>query len=718
MRKAVRWPLLVGALLALWVGLRGTDDSASAQSGNILKNPGFEDRGDGVPNWTIEQQTAGQGQIAVSTDQKANGNASLLLAPNNRNRANGQGAGPLRVAQGFPGGGFRNKTLHLSAWMKADGGATAIFSAVVLRRSGGAALVELKRESGQQAGVLTDVLQIPDAGDIALLIVGCSVEGNSGSAYFDDVYAGTDPPPTTVADTGNRTTSTTSSRGGAAISVDFARDVRPIPRELYGANLEWVWDGNGLIDPEKNAPRPQIMDLIRDLRPSLLRFPGGIFANHYHWKDGTGPIQSRREASHILGDPKSRMLLGTDEALATARAAGGRLLITANISTASPEEAAEWVRYVNRDSSQRVDYWELGNELYIRDGSPPSKLTGLTPSQYADRFLRYAKAMRAADPKIKLGAITDDNYGRSIPHADKDWTGDVLKRIGDQADFLSLHNGYAPMLARDPGGDVKAVYAAMLAAPVLISGHLDRVSSRIDRELPKSRDIEFAITEWGPLFQGGTKDRYVDHVKTLGSGLYVASTMNAFLRSKRTTVATIFKLIDPLFAGIIGQKDQDFRATAPYYALQLYTRRFGDVLLDTQAQSPAYNSRSIGWVDAVQGVPYLDAVASRSNDKRRLILVVVNKHFSDDLDTEVSLKGFRPRSQANVWTLSGRDVDANTGTRPLAVPGIQWGQQAEVGRFRNGAPDEVWVKQTSTKASEQFRYTFPRHSVTLIEFVR
>ncbi|MEO7142885.1 MAG: hypothetical protein ABI165_05215, partial [Bryobacteraceae bacterium] len=548
----------------------------------------------------------------------------------------------------------------------------------------------------------------------------------SGAAYFDNVYLGTNPPAENAAERTAPDSRTAPSRdaaptqadsGGAlsaAVDVNAKRELRPIPATLYGANIEWIWNGDGLWDSNRNELNPEIVRLTRDVGTSLLRFPGGVFANFYHWKDGVGPQSSRRTTEHTPGGPKSVHVFGTDEALAFASRVGARLMITVNASTGTPEEAAEWVRYVNgkNQPGRRVDYWEIGNELYIG---------AVTPAEYAKRFLQFAHAMRAADPSIRLGAIADDNYGRTIPHKYPDWAGRVLSEAGNEIDFLSVHNGYAPILASDNGWDTRTVYSAMLAAPILMKKSLDDIAGKIQRYAPAGRasHIKIAVTEWGPLFQGTPKDRFVDHVKTLGSGLFAASAMKAFIESPQTDIANFFKLVDPLYAGWIAPRGGGYVPTGPYYALEMYTRHFGGVAVESDVKSPAYRSVSVGWVDAVQSVPYLDVVSSRSGDGRTLYVLAINKNFDQPVRAKIQLHGFEPSGNATQWVFNGTGIGANLGSTPVAVPGVKWARQAvdeKNPRFDRGGPGEIHLTSAPLgNVSASFEYAFPAHSVTSLE---
>lgn len=684
--------------------------------GNILKNPGFETANGDLPaEWTLEDKVKSKGSVSLSKDNVHAGQFSLKLEPNAKNSLSDLSHDPLGVGQGFLAGQLRGKRLYVSGWLAAEGEAAAAINVVAL---GGSTpeLVELKQTAVKSGWVFReDVLMVPR--DAKFVVAVCVAQGTSGSVYFDDVFLST-----TVPASWERPEKPAAAAPvlEAQIAVEADRDIRKIPRTLYGMNADWVWNGNGIWNPDRQSLDPELVRLTKDLGTTLLRFPGGLFADFYHWRDGIGPQSGRRKISSMPSDEDGSVpTFGTDEALAFADQTGSRLLITVNAGSGTPKEAADWVRYVNR-TGRRVEYWEVGNELYVKMGHPAFSAVTMTPEQYARKFVQFARAMREADPGIKIGAIGDENYGALSPRAYGDWTAQVLAIAGKDMDFLAIHNGYAPVLIRDKGQSVRKVYAAMLAAPILVRDTLATASRKI-ASLGPERDshIRLAVTEWGPTFQLNPSDRFVDHVKTLGSALYVASAMKAFLESPKLEVATGFKLVDELFQGWIGKRDGRWTPAAPYYALQLYTHHFGSILLSSRTHSPAYDSQPAGLVDALSNVPYLDVVSSRSEDGRELYLMAINKHFDSPIQARISVSGRRPASSGTAWTLNGTGIDANTGTQPFRGTGARWVRQASDEanpRFELGGPGEVTV--TSKKLSgvgAGFVYTFPAHSVTALE---
>ncbi len=695
---------------------------AADQQGNIVKNPGFEAATGELPaEWTFENKVKHKGSASLSKNNAHSGQFSVKLEPNSKNSPWDLSHDPLAVGQGFRAGPLRGRKLYVSGWLAAEGEAAAALDVVALggRRP---ALAELKQTSEKSGPVYReDVLLVPD--DAKFLVVDCVVQGTSGAAYFDDIFVSTTAPssPETGAATAAPTAADKAGPLEAQITVEADHDLRVVPRTLYGMATEWIWDGNGMWNSSRKSLDPELIQLTRDLGTTLLRFPGGLFGDYYHWRNGVGSAGSRPKTPSMPGDRDGSVHnFGTDEALAFAEQTGSRLLITVNAGTGTAEEAADWVRYVNGSGRRRVDYWEVGNELYVKMGHAAFSNATMTPEQYAQKFVQFAKAMRAVDPGIKVGAIGDENYGAQSPRAYGDWTAKVLAIAGKDMDFLAIHNGYSPVLFQDKGQSFRKVYAAMLAAPLQVRDSLEAASRKI-ATLGPERDahIRLAVTEWGPYFQENPDGRFVDHVKTLGSALYVASAMKTFLESPKMEVATGFKLSDELHQGWIGKRNGHWTPKAPYYALQLYTHHFGAVVVRSKAQAPSYDSQPAGLVDALSNVPYLEVVSSRSEDRRTIYLMAINKHFDAPIEGRISISGGQPAGNATAWTLNGTGIDANTGTQLFQAPQVHWAKQTtdEVNpRFEAGGPDEVTV--TSKKVSgvaASFVYTFPAHSVTALE---
>jgi alpha-L-arabinofuranosidase len=202
--------------------------------------------------------------------------------------------------------------------------------------------------------------------------------------------------------------------------------------------------------------RPDLLQAIADLRPPIIRWPGGCFASPYRWKDGIGPQHQRGPHPKNMWDDKEVNSFGTDEFIAMCRRVGAEPLIVINIGT--PEwnrdvldndflqEALDWIEYCNGPADSKwgkvraanghpepygVKYWEIDNETWHQGAET-----------YAQWVNRFAPAMRKADPSIKLAACGSAGYGDGGNGLA--WNRVLIERCADQVDYLSIHHYESP----------------------------------------------------------------------------------------------------------------------------------------------------------------------------------------------------------------------------------------------------------------------------------
>jgi alpha-N-arabinofuranosidase len=593
--------------------------------------------------------------------------------------------------------------------MGADAGSTATLRVTSLWADGEQTFQELRQS---QVGVpifRRDLVVEPSGRSLLAVVITCGVEGTSGAAYFANVSISLDLPASWLEANG---TPDTGDPYEASISVDAGQKIRQIPSTLFGSNLEWPWNGMGVWDTANATANADIVSLTNAAGFTMQRFPGGLYADYYDWHDGVGPQSLRPSASPLPGMGTSQNAFGTDEALQFAQSTNSELLITVNVVTGTPQQAADWVRYTNAQGT-RVRYWEIGNESYSQEPA-----NDMAADQYAFQFLQFAQAMRAVDPNIKLGAIADEQYGHSVNPLHPGWTDRVLTLVGNQIDFLAVHCGYAPLIFDDRGWNARTVYVAQLAAPKLIADQLASLSNRIAQLVPNRPDIAIAVTEWAPLFQMDPATRFVDHPKTMASALFAASALKTFIESPKVEVANFFKLVDTTFLGAIGTRQGMFAAKATLFSMQMFRQHFGSELVSSQVTGPRYDSPTVGMVDAVSSAPYLDAIASTSADGKTLYVMAINKHFNRAMHTRISLANYLPLASATVYTLNAPAADSNTDTDMSLATGITWAQQALVlpnSRFYSSTPSDISIQQAPLNGvGAVFSYQFPPHSVSVI----
>ena len=707
--RALRIPLANLAGLMLAVG------SVAGFAQNVVVNGDFARGGNPPAGWVMEKEAASKGTLRIS-------NGALELLPNSTNVT--PSAKPLGVGQAIDATSMAGKSLKLSARLGLRAPATAAVVGLHALRADGSeiAMVHLRRsQSGDGLETETGVLAIPPGEKPKLLILFAVAEGLAGSAQFGTITV--TPDAVTVA----KEESPLPARGGpgysAKVTVDATARGRAIPRGLYGVNIEWWRNANGLWDEGGDRLDPEALRLTKALRPSIIRFPGGFLGDAYAWREATGP---RKNRPSIVANPssgeKGTPNFGTEELVQFAGAVGADLMLQANLGTGTAKMAADWVRYMNdqlrrNPNGPRVLWWEMGNELYHKgDASGGS----LSPEAYSDKLRAFAREMRAVDPTIRLGAIGMENYPTFPFNSYRDWNETVLKRAGGDIDFFAVHNAYAPVGPDDRANPLD-VYRALWAAPLMVADNLRTVSEQIRRFAPSDRAdrIRIAVTEWAPLFQVVPSSAWIDHSKTLGSALYVADVLRVFIQSDRVEVANFFKLNEPSFLGLIAARQGQWAPNASYYAFQLYTEHFGSTVVASRTEAPTYDSVKAGIVPAMKKVPLLESVASVSADGSRVFVMLINKSVDQPADVALNIGGSDVASGI-AHLLTGASPDSNTGTELPKVPGIKWARQVNVDEktrsFDRGAPSEVtYASSPLPRVGKAFTYRVPPHSVVSLE---
>jgi len=454
--------------------------------------------------------------------------------------------------------------------------------------------------------------------------------------------------------------------------IDPAKILRPVPTGLFGTNLEWFNYANGVSRADGTFD-PAWPTLLKTQGVTNIRFPGGTLSDFYHWRDGIGPVKDRPVREHPTDPGSSPNVMGTPEFLRFASAANARPLITVNVGTGTPDEAAAWVAYANKPdnaeriadgvpASARVDLWEVGNEVYLAGNPTDKQKITVAPADYADRFLVYADAMRKVDPTIKLMAIgTANSTTVSLPYPD--WSDVVLGKAAGAMDYYAVHNAYFPLIFGLSNLSTKTVYQSLWAAPEEVGRSLTQLDQLITR-YEQTRRVEIAVTEWGALFS--FNKAWVDHVKTQGSAVYLARLMQVFLNQPRVTQAQYFKFTDASFMGWVGY---DRKPKVPYYVIQLFTQHFGTRLVPATLASPNFSVGALGAMAAQSGVPEVTAVASLDATGRKLFVNLVNRSWATTHRVRFDTGSFPAATTARTWTLSSPGVtDHNGPDIPPDVP--------------------------------------------------
>ncbi|HUX01121.1 MAG: hypothetical protein WBD63_09755 [Phycisphaerae bacterium] len=488
----------------------------------------------------------------------------------------------------------------------------------------------------------------------------------AGCAFLgSDASDGQNPPPAVP----------TVSTDVLVCEVQADQPVGPVPPGVFGTNLEWFNNGTGLVD-DRGRLDDRLVRLAGEQGITLVRFPGGTLSDFYHWKNGIGPQDRRPTGPHGSDTGRSVNRFGTPELMKFCGQIGASPLLTVNVGTGTPEEAATWVAYCNQPGHAEraadgfpapfgVKLWEVGNELYLANNDVERSIT-LPPEQYATRFLAFARAMRAVDPTISLMAIGTAPSTRIPISKYENWSETVLRTAAAEMDYIAVHNAYFPMLIPGRRYETQQVYEALWASPESVSRSLTQLAQTIAAN-EKGRDIGIAVTEWG-IFYSFLDRTWVDQVKTLGSAVYVGRIMQVFLSHPKVRVANYFKFADRTFMGWVSYAGE---TKVSYHVIELFRKHFGTNLVRVRMDSPTYQTPALGLVPAEDNVPLLTAVASVDKGGGRLYVNIVSRSWNTVHNVRLSLAGFEPSSSmAKVWAIEGATVLSNNG-RDLP-PGWPW----------------------------------------------
>jgi alpha-L-arabinofuranosidase len=450
-------------------------------------------------------------------------------------------------------------------------------------------------------------------------------------------------------------------------TIDVQAHLGVINKRLYGTNLEWFNDAGGLSSPDLNL-REKITALTKAQGAKVMRFPGGTLADFYHWKDGIGP-QNQRQKKHHPTDPGiSENQFGSPEFFNFLKTTDSEGLITVNAGTGTAEEAAEWVAYANQpqhlqrmadgvQAPANIRLWEIGNELYL-PGNPGEQKITVTPEVYAQRYLAFSRAMKAVDPSITTIAIATAKSHIGPDTEFQNWAEVLLKQAASEIDMVAVHNAYFPIMLTETQPHVKDVYPSLWASPEAVDRSLIKLENLI-KQYETTKKIGIAVTEWGALFSFPFHDHYwIDHVKTMGSGVYVARMMQVFASHPRVEMANYFKLSDRSFMGWINYEGHP---KVPFWILALYAKFTGDMRIQASIDSPHYDSHAIGIMQAEKQVPVVTVLASRDTKNQKLYVNIVNRSMDTSYPIHLHVKGGDVNQQATQYKVEAKEMTAHNG---------------------------------------------------------
>jgi len=432
-----------------------------------------------------------------------------------------------------------------------------------------------------------------------------------------------------------------------------------INRNIYGQFSEHLghciygglWVGEDSPIPNTRGIRNDIVAALRKIKVPVLRWPGGCFADEYHWMDGIGPYPSRPTMINThWGGVTEDNHFGTHEFMDLCEQIGCEPYICGNVGSGTVREMQQWVEYITSDGASpmtdlrkkngheqpwKLTYFGVGNENWGCGGN-------MTPEYYADQFRRYATYVRNFGSNRVFKIACGPNGGNT------NWTEVLMQKAGRQMAGLALHyycgtGSRSRSATRFDEGDWFALLQKALRMDDLIARH----SAIMDKYDPQKR-VALIVDEWGTwhAVEPGTNPGFLYQQNTLRDALVAGETLNIFNQHcDRVRMANIAQMINVLQAMILTDKEK-MLLTPTYHVFEMYTVHHDATLLPTELTCADYESGQ-------NKIPALNVSASRDKaGKMHVSLCNLNPNAAAEVNC--TLSGVQPK------TISGRVLTAET----------------------------------------------------------
>ncbi len=429
------------------------------------------------------------------------------------------------------------------------------------------------------------------------------------------------------------------------IHADEGKDT--ISRNIYGHFAEhlghciyggfYVGENNKKI-PNINGVRTDVIEALKKLKIPVLRWPGGCFADTYHWKDGIGPKDKRPSMLNVWwGNVKEDNSFGTNEFLNMCELLGAQPYISGNVGSGSPQELSDWIKYADdpngsspmtdlrkkngRANPWKVKYWGLGNEAWGCGGN-------MTAEYYANVYRQFATFM--SNPGKRLYRIAS-----GASDADYHWTEVLMKELPPHLyDALGLHH-YSVIDWNNKSSATNFTeqeYFIIMKKALEMDELVTKHSAIMDKYDPKKKK-GLVVDEWGGWYnvEPGTNPAFLFQQNTMRDAMIAGTTLNIFNNHcDRVKMANLAQTINVLQA-VILTNDEKIILTPTYHVMEMYNVHQDALMLPVEVDCNDYSV----------GSEKLKAIsASASRDKNGAIHIsLVNIDAKNLQDVLITING-------------------------------------------------------------------------------
>jgi alpha-N-arabinofuranosidase len=453
---------------------------------------------------------------------------------------------------------------------------------------------------------------------------------------------------------------------------------------LSGVIYDGIWVGKDSSVANEDGIRKELVTEMRKIKPPVVRFPGGCFADSYDWRDGVGPADKRPRRTNFWADSEAASApashrydpnqFGTNEFAHFCKLVGSQPYLAANLRSLPAEEFYRWVEYCNSPAGSTtladtraaagypqpfdVRFWGVGNESWGCGGN-------FTPAEYAAEFRRYTTWVPRYGQTLSFIA--------SGPNVDDwQWTRGFFEEIVRKSRWQirsvygwALHH-YAWNLSRGRTQDwVQGKGDALQFDPVdwyelLREG--DRMQSLIDGhwqimgEFDREHSVKLVVDEWGPWYRAGseaTPGDQLEQIPTMRDAVFSGMTLDIFNRNpEKVAMANCAQLINCLNSLYLAHEDK-FCVTPVGHVFEMYAAHQGGQGLRTIFSAPSVLYERDGHTASFWGLN-----GSASLHEKELILTLVNPHVSEPRETRITVHGGKVAS-ATATVLVSSDIHAH-----------------------------------------------------------
>ena len=465
-----------------------------------------------------------------------------------------------------------------------------------------------------------------------------------------------------------------SNKSALRLIIEADRAVSTINRNIYGHFSEHlgrgiyggIWVGEDSSIPNTRGIRNDVVKALKEIRVPVLRWPGGCFADEYHWMDGIGPRDERPEMINTnWGGVTEDNSFGTHEFLDLCEQLGAEPYINVNVGSGTVEEMSNWIEYTTfdgespmanlrrqngRDEPWKVKFWGIGNECWGCGGN-------MTPDYYANVFRNYITfAKNYGDNqlyRIASGASGDDY----------NWTETLMKNAGSYMQGLSLHYYTVPKDWSDKGSATnfnEEEYFTTIEKTLFMDEIITRHSAIMDRYDPQKR-VGLIVAEWGAWHnvEPGANPGFLYQQNTMRDAIVAGINLNIFnAHSDRVQMANIAQMVNVLQSVLLTDEEKMLR-TPTYWVFYLYKVHQEATLLPISFASNKYqyNNREI---DAV-------SVSASKDANGKIHITLVNIDPNNEQQINIQLIGASVKKVSGQILTSEKINDYNTFEQPDKV---------------------------------------------------